>query len=102
MSNEREELDVLMASEGWKLFCANVAREWGTTEGGGVRFMNAVRDAAAEGSDQNATAKLRQITVAQREIHRLLEWVPERVKALKAMNPLESDRLALMSRRGGL
>jgi hypothetical protein len=102
VDSEREELDALVQSAGWRLFCENAAREWGTTEGGGARFMTAVRDAAADNSDANATAKLRQITVAQREIHRLLQWVPERVKALKARDPIEGDHLALHSRRGGL
>lgn len=102
MDNEREELEALIGSDGWRLFCANVAKEWGTSEGGGQRFMNAVRDAAAQTSDADATAKLRQITVAQREIHRLLQWLPERLATLKAAQPEKADHLVLLSRRGGL
>lgn len=102
MDSDREELEALMQSRGWTLFCANVAKEWGTSDGGGSRFIAAVRDAAADGSDANATAKLRQVTVAQREIHRLLQWVPEHVALLRRTDPVEGDKLALLSRRGNL
>lgn len=102
MDSVRDELEALQKSDGWTLFCENVAREWGTAEGGGARFLKAVRDAADDGADASATAKLRQVTVAQREIHRLMQWVPEQIQKLKAADPVKGDHLTLLSRRGGL
>lgn len=98
--DEREELEALTASEGWRTFAAHVAREWGTEEGGGARFLNAVRAAASERADSDATEKLRQIVVAQREVHNVMAWPERRLKELtaRALQPMERS----LSRRGGL
>lgn len=100
--NEREELDALIRSEGWAVFRRYVAREWGSEDdGGGVRFLAAVRQASSERAEADATEKLRQIVVAQREIHRVMAWVDERLKQLTKKDPAEA-RAAAMSRRGAL
>ena len=100
MANEREDLEQLLHSDGWRVFREHAAKEWGTEDGGGARFLQAVRTAAAAG-DADATALLRQIVAAQREIHALLAWVPERLKQLKQAET-RSDVVELASRRGRL
>ena len=100
MDSEQEDLDALVTSGGWVLFCQHVQQEWGTTEGGGAVFLAAVKAAASVTSDAEATAKLRQIVVAQREIHKLLAWSAERLAYLKQTAlSAESDGVPL-SRRG--
>ena len=102
MEQEREDLDALVRSDGWTVFCAHVAHEWGTAEaGGGTVFLAAVKKAADIMDDPTATAQLRQILASQREIHKLLAGVPERIKQLKAADSGAAAPLA-WSRRGGL
>lgn len=93
-SKEREDLDALIASDGWRVFTAYVAGEWGS---GGRRFEHAVQQCADNPNDADATAKLRQVMVAKREIETLLKWPHERLKALQspelvAASPLDYGR----------
>lgn len=99
VQQEYEDLDALIQSAGWGRFKAHVAQQWGTPEtGGGVRFQQAVSQAAAEQADADATAKLRQIVVAQKLIQGLILEFEARRERLK---PIEEREHAL-SRRGGL
>ena len=103
-NSEREDLDQLVRSDGWRRFLAHVEQEWGTKErGGGVRFANATYNAASESSEADALSKLRQICVAQREIHALIAWVEGRLKdATKADQELVAVGPIDYSRRGRL
>jgi len=96
---EYEDLDTLFRSSGWLRFKAYVAQQWGTPhDGGGARFQAAVNSAAAEQADSDATAKLRQIVVAQKQIQGLLTEFEAR---LQHVRPLAERELAV-SRRGSL
>lgn len=97
---EFEDLDALLTSAGWARFERFVADQWGTSEcGGGIRFQQAVMTAAREPLDADATSKLRQVCVAQREIQNLLiEFKGQRERA----RPLEQRAEVALSRRGGL
>lgn len=99
---EREALEALVNDEGWKVFCRHVEQEWGTQEGGGATFLNAVRNAANDASDANATAFLRQIVCAQREIHRLMQWPVDELKRLQQQEQELQPMAVPLSRRGGL
>lgn len=99
MNQELEALDQLVHSEGWKIFTEVVAKEWGTEHGGGSRFVKAVTDAAKH-DDPNATAILRQIICAQREIHGVMAWLPNRIAVLKQSPKSSEDFVG--SRRGPL
>jgi hypothetical protein len=103
MSDRREDLDELVHSPGWQRFVAHVRQEWGTREaGGGVRFTQAAHQAASLNANDDAIAQLRQICVAQREIHNLIAWVDAELNAAKKAEPqLEPVRVEY-SRRGGL
>lgn len=97
-STEREDLDALTRSDGWRLFSEYCLSEWGPA---GTRFHSAVKTAADHTNDADATAQLRQIIVAQREIQKLLAWPAERLKYLTQSEPeLATGRD--YSRRGGL
>jgi hypothetical protein len=77
----REDLEQLVATAGWQRFREYAAKEWGTREqGGGARFTMAARQAADLNAEQDAMQKLRQVCVAQREIHTLIEWVDATLK----------------------
>jgi hypothetical protein len=94
MDNEREELEALTRSEGWKMFQSYVESEWGP---GGRAFIDAVTKAADNKADADATAFLRQIIVAQKQIQRLVKWPEERLGALKqpelvAAGPVDYSR----------
>lgn len=91
--HERENLDALVHSDGWRLFQSYVEGEWGN---GGARFLTGVKD-AANNTTPGATEQLRQIIVAQREIQRVMGWASERLKALN-----KPDLVASGGRRGGL
>lgn len=96
---EYEDLDTLFRSAGWLRFKAHVAEQWGTPHaGGGARFQTAVGHAAAESADADATAKLRQIVVAQRQIQGLITEFEGRIDRVR---PLDERPLA-QSRRGSL
>lgn len=98
-SNEREELDALVRSEGWRLFTAFVNSEWGS---GGRAFVDAITKAADNRDNEQATDHLRQIIAAQKIVQRLVAWPAERLKALEPAELVNADALAGHSRRGGL
>ncbi|HYF37260.1 MAG TPA: hypothetical protein VD994_18305 [Prosthecobacter sp.] len=104
MDSLREDLDHLVHSPGWSRFLEHVEREWGSREkGGGVRFTQAAHQAANIGDEINAVNQLRQICVAQREIHNLLSWVETTLKqATKEDRELVPVGAPDYSRRGGL
>lgn len=97
---ELEALDQLVSCPGWTLFQSMVNKEWGTTEGGGATFVKAISD-AAKADDPNATALLRQIICAQREIHKVMQLVPQRLALLKRSSA-EHPNEFVGSRRGSL
>lgn len=94
---EREDLDALVHSDGWRMFRDHVVSEWGT---GGHRFLKGVKD-AADNTTPGATEQLRQIIVAQREIDRMLGWPDERLKQISKPELVASGGM-LSQRRGGL
>lgn len=103
-SNAREDLDALVKSPGWLRFLAHVEQEWGTrTKGGGAHFTSAARHAADQTDDQRALSHLRQICVAQKEIHTVIQWVYDALKGEeKAERELATAGPTDYSRRGGL
>jgi len=103
VTDEREDLDALIHSPGWQRFKQMVEQQWGTAEGGGVRFVTEMTK-MAKGDDATALPLMRQIIAAQREIHAVMNWPAERAEALKRteVKP-DSDAVPLtQSRRGGL
>lgn len=100
---ELEELQAMVASDGWRIFKDTIAKLWGTTEGGGARFMEAVTQ-ASRGGDAEALAQLRQVIVAQREIQAAMNYPHARIDALKkAQQQQRSEHpLPFLGRRGGL
>ena len=104
MDNLREELEELVKSPGWLRFREHVEREWGTRDtGGGIRFEQAAAKAANLTDDATAINQLRQITVARREVHTLIQWVYDALKqATKEDRELQPVGPVDWSRRGGL
>jgi hypothetical protein len=102
MSPELEDLDALLRHPGWGRFVAYVTQEWGSDEGGGLRFKQGAKKAANNTEDAMALSHLRQIMAAQSEIHRLIAWAGERVAHLKATEPGPDSDGVPLSRRGGL
>jgi succinyl-CoA synthetase beta subunit len=104
MEGRREDLDALVHSPGWMRFLAHVQQEWGTRErGGGVRFTQAAHQAANVNADADAINQLRQVCVAQREIHNLIAWVDsELAQSKKDETQLAAAGATDYSRRGGL
>ena len=101
MDNLREDLDELVRSAGWQRFVAHVQQEWGTREaGGGVRFTMAARQASNINADGEAIAQLRQICVAQREVHNLVAWVEDTLK--EAQKSEQQQPALIYPRRGRL
>lgn len=99
-AQEYEALDALLRSEGWLRFKAHVAQQWGTPhDGGGARFQAAVSQAASEQVDADATAKLRQVVVAQKQIQGLIAEFEGRIERVR---PLEQRPELVGSRRGSL
>ena len=96
---ELEALDQLVNSDGWKIFTQVISREWGTSEGGGAFFVDAVAK-AVKAQDRDATDHLRQICAAQREVQRVLTWPHKRLADLKKGDPKTTP--PVMSRRGSL
>lgn len=103
MTDEREDLDALLASPGWERFKQMTEKLWGSAEGGGERFVTQMTAVAKLTDDTTAMPMMRQIIAAQREIQALMRWAPERLETLKrtAAKP-DSDGIATGSRRGGL
>lgn len=91
---ERENLESLIHSDGWRTFADYVNGEWGQ---GGREFVAAVTAAADNTDDASATAHLRQIVVAQKIIQRLMKWPEERLKQIH-----EPQLQAIYPRRGRL
>jgi len=91
--SEREDLDELVNSDGWRRFKAFADAEWGD---GGHRFVQGVTDAAKDDTSRG-TDILRQILVAQREIRTLLIWPEARLKAIS-----KPELVEVGSRRGSL
>jgi hypothetical protein len=104
MESRREDLDDLVHSPGWMRFLAHVRQEWGTRDaGGGVRFTQAAHQAANLNADADAIGQLRQICVAQREIHNLIAWVDtELAQSQKDEAEYATAAPPNFSRRGGL
>ena len=103
-NSEREDLDALVRSPGWARFVAHVEKEWGTAEhGGGAYFTMAARKASDQTDDATALAYLRQICVAQKQIHGLVGWVYDSLKdATKHDQEFATVGARDFSRRGGL
>lgn len=103
-SNEREELDELVASPGWQRFCQHVEQEWGNVaHGGGARFTYAARTAANDVDDATAIVKMRQVCFAQREVLALIAWVNGSLKdATKRDQEFAAVAAPNFSRRGDL
>lgn len=78
--SDRESLDALLSSDGWRLFTAFVDAEWGA---GGRAFIAAVTGAANGTDNATAMAHLQQILVAQREIQKILQWPEEQLRAMR-------------------
>lgn len=97
-NKEREDLDQLVNSAGWRRFCEVVTRDWGTLEsGGGAFFTRAVADSIKDTADTTVLNHLRQITASQREIHKVMMWPRLRLQQLTPAAPVASP-----SRRGTL
>lgn len=102
-TNEREDLDALVNSAGWQQFKRMVEEQWGSAEGGGIRFVTQMTN-VAKSEDATALPLMRQIIAAQREIQMVMRWPMERLETLKRteVKP-DSDAVPLtQSRRGGL
>lgn len=80
VSNELEQLQDLVRSEGWRVFTEFAAKEWG---GAGQRFQFAVEQAAQK-ADAESAAYLRMVILSKKEVERLLAWPTERIHTLKA------------------
>ena len=100
----REDLEQLVHCAGWHRFKEHVRKEWGTADdGGGAMFLKATREAVSSADQTQALGHLRQICAAQREIHRLIQWVDEELKAAqKAEQSQLQPIVATFQRRGGL
>lgn len=96
---ELEALEQLVACPGWSQFQGMVAKEWGTSEGGGSMFLKAVTDVMRLESAESS-AQLRQIITAQREIQKVMQIVPARLALLKRGGVSSGD--TIQSRRGAL
>lgn len=95
MENELEDLDQLIHSAGWGRFVEMVDKQWGR---GSDAYHDAVEN-AARGDNIHLQDHLRQILAAQREIAKVMEMVPQRLKQLKGA---AQPALVGVSRRGGL
>lgn len=104
-NEEADALEHLVASDGWRRFCAHLDAEWGA---GGQRF-EALLEQFADSREPDAMVlrQIQQVAVARREILRLRDWPAMRVRHLAAAPSDMSPRAALprtlagQSRRGG-
>lgn len=96
-SEEREDLESLVASDGWKRFEAHVRHLW--DEEFSERALEAVATATTTSEEaQVALTRLRQVIAIKREVAGLLAWPQRRLQML-----VEAEqRHATQSRRGGL
>ena len=96
MSDEkREALAGLLEHPGWAIFRQMVQQEWGDA---GRRFESEL-DRLADADDAATVSRMRQVSVARREILRLMKWPSEELKKLAEKKEPE---LTVLSRRGGL
>jgi hypothetical protein len=93
-SNELEDLEALLGSEGFARWRDHIVNEWGPA---GERFQQAVKQAAVK-EDTAATNHLRAVLFAQSEIEKLLVWPIERMRQIQHQAPVQSGP----SRRGSL
>ncbi|MCR4338503.1 MAG: hypothetical protein NUW01_01305 [Gemmatimonadaceae bacterium] len=90
---EREDLEALIASAGWKRFAFHALSEWDS------KFAEHAARAANITDDKLAIDRLRQVIAIQQEVKRLLAWPGERLSALAG---IEQQRAPSLSRRGPL
>jgi len=93
-NSEREDLDQLVNSAGWKRFMDMVEQDWGR---GSDRFLEAVTN-AAKGDNVHLQDHLRQILAAQREVMAVIQKPVTRLKQLQQPAFVTVGQ----SRRGGL
>jgi hypothetical protein len=97
MSDEKEDLSALLRSTGWLRFARHIEKEW--TDKFGAHVAAAVGDS----DDAVALQKLRQITVAKREIERAMRWPKDRIAELdRSAANQELEHSQPLSRRGHL
>ena len=94
-TTEHEDLESGLSSAFWKRFAAHVEEEWGR-----VGFAERL-SRIAKFDDPQALALVRQITVAQQEIQRVMQWPKERLAELERQKHHREPALP-QSRRGGL
>lgn len=90
---EHEDLESGLTSGFWTRFQAHVEDEWGR-----VGFADKLAK-IAKFDDPQALALVRQITVAQQEIQRVMQWPKERLQELERQ---KKGTAPMLSRRGGL
>lgn len=95
---ELDELESLLTSGAWQRVVQHYEHEWGP---GGATYQDAVKRAVSGpvGSEAEAVHRLKNVTYAQQEIARFIQWPSDRVSVLKKLK--ESALLAGgPSRRG--
>lgn len=93
MNDERDALQQLLTSPGWKLFETAQSDYWREA------LLGAIAGAANDRDDLIALQKIRQIIAAQQAMQRALAWPTERLRKIT-----EQDKLAGMASsmaRGG-
>lgn len=78
---EREALELLLGSEGWKYFMAYVAGQWGDTAV--VQHMRSGLSEIARGDAAGEHATAAQILSTQRRVRALVEWPAKRLAELE-------------------
>lgn len=96
-NHELEALDQLVNSDGWKLFAGMVDKQWGPSS----EWFLGELDKALSHDDRSGTEHFRQVRASQREIQRLMQMVPQRIKTLKDASVRSSGDF-VGSRRGPL
>lgn len=102
MSDEREDLEALVTTDGWQRFKQMVEQQWGGAEGGGARFVSGMTTVAKSTDDALALANMRQIIAAQREIQAVMRWPSEQAERLRKTEMRADSDAVAGSRRGGL
>lgn len=84
---ELEELEALVASEGWKRFLAHFEEEWGP-----VAYRQRVGQALSrvprfnrDQQESDARDTVFQVEAAAREVERIVNWSAVRIKELRAV-----------------
>jgi hypothetical protein len=97
MTDEKEDLEALLRSTGWLRFARHIEQEWGD------KFHTHVTAAVGDSDDVIALQKLRQITVAKREIEKAMRWPSDRIAELtRSAESQERAHTVPLSRRGHL